>query len=273
MNELAGVFDLHVHAGPDVRPRKMTSLELARAAHSAGMRGLLLKNHHSSTVAQAASIREATPGLEVFGGLVLNESVGGLNPAAVEAALRMGAAEIWLPTLSSANERAYRDHPGEGICVLDEQEHLLKPVWEILELMAAGEAILGLGHLSPKEMVAVIKAARQLGLKKLLVNHPEIDFLNLSLAAQREMAGPGVFFERCYARKGFALNWDGLAEVIRQLGVASTVLATDLGQPENPDPITGMRTMLIELAKRGFTRQELETMVCRNPASLLGVSP
>ena len=101
---LTGAFDLHVHAGPDVRARKMSALELARAARQAGMRGLLLKNHHTATTALATTLREAIPGLQVFGGLALNRAAGGLNPYAVEAALAMGAAEIWMPFWSCAAE-------------------------------------------------------------------------------------------------------------------------------------------------------------------------
>jgi hypothetical protein len=111
---LEGVIDTHVHAGPDVRPRKSTAWELARAAREAGMRAIVLKNHHCSTVPLAAALTEALPGIRVFGGLVLNHAVGGFNVEAVDAALRMGAAEIWMPTLSAENECAWRGRPGDG---------------------------------------------------------------------------------------------------------------------------------------------------------------
>ncbi len=270
--DLNGVIDLHVHAGPDVRPRKLTGLELARAARAAGMRGLLLKNHHAPTVLAAAALREAVPGLEVFGGLALNESVGGLNPAAVEAALKMGATAIWMPTLDAAHERAFRGQHGTGITVLDDRGRLRAAVHEILRLIAPSQAILGLGHLSLPEMRAVVQAARECRVTRLLVNHPEINFLDLAPTAQRELAGPGVYFERCYVRANSAVDWDGFAGGIRAVGVATTVLATDLGQPDNPDPVSGMHAMLQELARRGFTRPELEIMACRHPAALLGLS-
>lgn len=269
MVELEDVIDLHVHAGPDVRPRKMRALELAQAARSAGMRGFLFKNHHVPTVVSAAVLREAVPGLEVFGGLVLNESVGGFNPFAVEAAVKMGAAEIWLPTLDATHQRAFRGHPNSGLCVLDEEGNLFDSVQEILGLVAGSECILGLGHLSFREMGAVIQAGRTLGMRKMLVNHPEINFLALSTAMQRELAGPGVYFERCYVRDHSSIDWNGLAKVIRDVGVETTVLATDLGQPDNLDPVTGMQEMLHQLAERGFTREELKIMACQNPAILL----
>jgi hypothetical protein len=268
--DLTGVIDLHVHAGPDVRPRKTDALELARAAQAAGMRALLFKNHHAPTVIAARLLERAVPGVRVCGGLALNESVGGLNPAAVEAALKMGAAEVWLPTLDAAHERKFRGRGG-GLSVLDERGRLREVVREILRLMAESGCILGLGHLSFDEMKAVLREAHSLGVKRILVNHPEINFLNLPVAAQRELAAPGVYFERCYVRANQAVSWDGLAEVIRAVGVETSILATDLGQPDNADPIAGMREMIAELAARGFTREELATMTRRNPARLLGL--
>jgi len=184
----------------------------------------------------------------------------------------MGAAEIWMPTLSAAHERAFRGEPDSGITVFDERGRLLDSAHTILSLIAESEAILGLGHLSLPEMAAVLRAGRECGVARFLVNHPEINFLALSPSAQRELAGPGVYFERCYVRANSSVDWDGFAAGIRELGVETTVLATDLGQPDNPDPVSGMREMLNELAERGFSRRELEIMACRNPAILLGLS-
>jgi hypothetical protein len=138
--------------------------------------------------------------------------------------------------------------------------------------MAGSNCILGLGHLSFDEMKAVVGEARALGVNRILVNHPEINFLNLPIAAQAALAAPGVYFERCYVRANQAVNWDGLARVIRAVGVETSILATDLGQPDNVDPIAGMKEMIAELAGRGFTRDELATMAQHNPALLLGLN-
>ncbi|MFQ5929300.1 MAG: DUF6282 family protein [Acidobacteriota bacterium] len=267
--ELEGVFDLHVHAGPDVRPRKMSGHELARQAGATGMGGLLIKNHHTATVGQATMLSQSFTNLKVFGGLVLNSSVGGLNPEAAEAALRMGAVEIWMPTLSAENECSFRGRPGSGIAIRTAGGQLKEALWEILKLVAEYGAVLGTGHLSPRETALVIEAGKDVGVKKFLVTHPEIRFVNMSLSQQRELCGPGVYFERCYVREGFCLDWDGLANVIREMGLETTVLASDLGQPENPDPVTGMKEMIWQLSRRSFSREELQIMTCRNPARLL----
>jgi hypothetical protein len=269
--ELAGAVDTHVHSGPDVRPRRTSSFELIRDARDAGMRAVLLKNHHSPTVTLAAALEQALPGIRVLGGLALNDATGGFNVEAVDAALRMGAAEIWMPTLCAAHERAFRGRPGTGLSALDSSGSLRAPVREILKLIAGHDAVLGTGHLSPEEIQVLVREARRLGVQRILITHPEINFLRLSLEFQREIAAPGTYFERCFVRDGFSLDWDGLAHSIRTVGVHHTILATDLGQPENPHPVEGLAAMWRELASRGFTSSELHQMICAAPAKLLKI--
>ena len=350
---LDGACDLHVHCSPDVRERKTTALELARAARDAGMSALLLKNHEFSTVALAATVSEALGGFPVYGGIVLNEAVGALNIAAVEIALRMGAKEVWMPTHCACHERAFRGKPGTGISILngspadatgtskplldthgsdtDSPERVLpardhdpslplldhegvlsrdrkgadlavfvdplldsrgsetpsivdsrystvertagvRPeVHEICKLMAAQGAILGTAHLSPTEIRALVAVAREHRVRSVVITHPEITFLNLSIDFQRELAGPDVFFERCFVRPLMALDYDGLAASIRAVGISSTFLATDLGQPDNPHPIEGLAQMRSELSARGFSADELDLMLRINARRLLAL--
>ncbi len=266
--DLDGAIDLHVHCAPDTRPRKTTAHELLRAAREAGMRGLLLKNHDTPTTAMAAVLAASEPDIHVFGGLVLNEAVGGFNPSAVDTAIRMGAKQIWMPTHCAAQERAFRGKARSGLRAHD-GAFFDSAIADIVKLVAEADIILGSGHLAPRETLALVALARDAGCRKFLVTHPEIDFVQMPVAMQREIAARGVYFERCYARKGFALDWDGLAASIRAVGVESTVLATDLGQPENPDPVSGLWEVKRRFAERGFRESELRRMMCENPARLL----
>lgn len=267
----AGAIDTHVHSGPDVRARKTTSYELACAARAASMRAIVLKNHHCSTVTLAAALSEALPGLVVRGGLVLNHAIGGWNVEAVDAALRMGAAQIWMPTLSAENERAFRGHPGTGMRALAPSGAVLPEVIEIIKLVARAGAVLGTGHLAPEETAAVVAVARQEGVRSILVTHPEIDFIAMDTEMQRKLAGPGLYFERCFCRAGFRRDWTGLAADIRAVGVDSTVLATDLGQPANPHPVEGLEMFRQRMIEQGFPPSELERMMAANPAAALGL--
>lgn len=265
---LAGAYDLHVHAGPDVRPRKLTATELVARAAEAGMAGLVLKNHHSSTALQAAALQERVPDLLVAGSVVLNEAVGGINPTAAAAALRLGARVIWLPTLDSLHERRFRRRVG-GLTVLGEDGSLTRETLEVLGLVADHRAVLATGHLGPIEVTAVVRAAQDLGVSHIVISHPEIAFLDLSIEFQSALRGPGVVFERSYARPNFACDWDGLAGRIRAVGVEHSVIGTDLGQADSIDPVTGLAAMLGHLRSQGFSHAEVRHMACELPARLL----
>jgi len=271
--DLSGLVDVHIHAAPDVVPRFGDDVEVARLAAAAGMRAIMLKSHVTLTADRASLAQKAVGGgLHVCGGLALNLAVGGLNPAAVEVALKLGAKEVWMPTRDAAQERRWQGKAG-GITIFGEDGHILPVVHEILDLVRAGDVILGTGHLAGEETRALVRLARERGLRKIMVTHPEARFLRLPVALQQEMAGEGVFFERCFVAtrpsSGGEVTVAEIAAQIRQVGVASTVLATDFGQAANPSPVEGMRAYLAALLAEGFTEHELRRMAGDNPADLL----
>jgi hypothetical protein len=268
--DLHGVIELHVHAGPDVRPRKMDALTLVRTAKAAGMRALLLKSHDTITADLAQIVEAAVGGIRVFGAVTLNEAVGGFNPSAVKAALALGAREVFMPTFSAAHHRRQDGRDG-GLTVLDGAGRMRDEVRQILDLVAQADAILGTSHLAPEESLALVRAARQAGVRKVLVSHPEIGFLAIPLDIQRAMAAEGAYFERMHLHGNSCVDWAGLAAVMRAVGFARTVLVTDLGRPDAVDPVTGMQEMLEELEKQGFSRAELDRMARQAPARLLNL--
>jgi hypothetical protein len=233
------------------------------------MRAIVLKSHVTLTADRAKLAEQAVPGVRVFGGLALNWAVGGLNPAAVENALKMGAAEIWMPTESAATEPT---PAGPGLTILD--EHGLKPeVLEIVRLMAAGHAILGTGHLSPPEIAQLVPAARQAGVRQIVITHPEHPPVNMSPLMQEELRDRyKVMFERCLITTELGhghLPFAALAAVIRRVGCASTIIATDFGQPNNIYPVDGLAAYIAELRRAGFSEPEIAMMSQTNPAQIL----
>ncbi len=271
--ELAGVVDLHVHSAPDDRPRLLDDFAVARAAAEAGMRAILLKNHGTLTADRAVLAAQSTPGLDVYGGLALNEQVGGINPAAVEFALALGAREVWMPTQSAANQHRYENREG-GIEILQDQGELAEAVRDVLALLAEKSVILGTGHVSFTEMAVLIPAAREAGVKHIIVTHPELPSVNLSVAQQSALAGPGLWFERCYVSTtpiGGGVPLTRIIADIRALGVETTILSTDLGQAVNPAPVPGFRAYLAALRATGFTQAELDRMTKQNPTEALGL--
>ncbi len=274
--DLTGTIDIHVHTAPDVRPRKLDALEAARMAAARGMRAIVLKSHWTLTADRAALVEQVIPGLRVFGGLALNESVGGFNPAAVEAALQVGAVQIWMPTISAAVHRHPR--PAHGLTLTD--EHGLRPgVQDILRLIAEHDAILGTGHLSTAEILTLVPAARAAGVRKIVITHPEHPPVEMPGTLQEELRDRyEVLFERCLitTMTGFdhrPVPFAELAAIIRRVGYGSTLLSTDFGQPENPYPVDGLASYLAHLRAAGFSQAAIDCMSRENPARLLGLSP
>jgi hypothetical protein len=277
---LEGTIDLHVHTAPDVWPRRLDDLALAREAAAAGMRALLLKSHHTLTADRATIVDGLVEDIRVFGGLALNDFVGGLNPAAVEAALMLGAREIWMPTISAANHRRAHGIPEGGISILDESGRLRPVLFEILKLIAQHDAILGTGHLSIQEIQHLVPAAQAAGVRRILITHPELSITNMSIAVQQALAGPGVFFERCLivtvppgplVPPGPTVPLSAIAAAVQQVGPETTVLATDFGQPENPSPVEGLQRYIAGMMELGISQKDIERVTQINPARLLGL--
>lgn len=272
---LQGACDTHVHFAPDIVPRLLSGPQLAAEARELGMRAILLKNHHCPTYLTASAIDEMFPGLRVFGGLVLNAACGGLNPDAVRCALRMGAKEIWMPTVSSLRHVTFFHAPPETLCVpvFDDRGRPAPGLPEILDLIAHSGAILGTGHLSPFECEALVSLAKQAGVRKILVTHPEFEAVDMDLDTQVRLAGQGVFFERCchalYTRQHLPLAL--VARQIRCVGIGSTILASDMGQLGYPEPAHALLHFCESLMRFGFSKEDIRTMVCGNPARLLGL--
>lgn len=270
---LEGAVDLHVHSAPDVDMRRYNDLELAREASRAHMRAILIKSHQNSTVERAWLVSRCVSNIQVFGGLVLNETVGGLNPAAVRLAISMGAKQIWMPTRSARNHRSYERLPG-GISILDDGGNLLPAVDEILQILAGSGCILGTGHLSQEETFALIHRASAQGRVNVLVTHPEWTPTFYSVEQQKALAAhENVMFERCFVstthRCGF-VPFETIERAIIDTGVERTILSTDLGQPDTPPPVEGLRQYAERLRSTGFSVDDVRQMMQTNPARLLG---
>ncbi len=267
---LQGVIDMHIHAAPDSRPRWYTGIELAEHASAAAMAGFVLKHHDRSTVPDARQVRERYPLLAVHGGLVLNRVAGGLDARIVQTELAAGAKIIWLPTRDGSGERLHR---GEStpLALLTRAGEPVPALRRIFQHVAEADAVLATGHASAQEVTAILPAARGAGVRRLVVNHPEIPFLHFAADLQMRWRDEGAMLERCYPRPEAVQGFDQLAREIHAVGAEASVLATDLGRIDLPDPLAGMRQMLDELAGRGINDAELRTMTQVNPRRLLGL--
>lgn len=281
MIDLDGAIDLHVHTAPDVYPRSVDDLELVREAESAGMAGLLLKSHHTLT-ADRATLACKDSGIRVFGGLVLNHTVGGLNPVAVETAVAFGAREIWMPTLHAAHclETGEQEmflaearKGRKGIRMFDAEGRPADGLLQVLEVIRDAKVILGTGHLEPVESLALLRLAREMGIEKILVTHPLMSFTRFEKSQMAETARLGAVLEFAYL--SCSHGWLGAvepkqtADSIKSVGPAHCVICTDGGQEYNPHPPQMLADFAEALTAEGVTQEDLRLMMCENPASLL----
>jgi hypothetical protein len=270
------VIDIHVHADPDSLPRKMDAIDLARMAKERGMRGLVLKNHYEGTASLAYIVRKAVPGIEVFGGIALNLSVGGVNPAAVE---RMAATKggwgrvVWMPTFDAENQVRFSKESRPYVSVSRNGE-LLPEVKRVIGLAAKLHLILETGHSSAEEGLMIIREARRQGVEHVVATHAMIAPVRMTIPQMRQSAGMGALIEFVY--NGLIGHYkdcepSDYAKAIREVGPRSCILATDLGQPANPYPPDGLAAFFAALIKEGISPADIDIMSKTNPATCLGL--
>ena len=273
---LAGVIDIHVHCAPDSTPRSIDAIDLARLAKQRGMRGLVLKNHYQPTASLAYVVRKEVPGLEVFGGVDLNLSVGGMNPFAVEhmAATTGGYGRVvWMSTFDSEAQVRYskQDRPFVRVA---QNGQLLSETRQVIAVIAKHDLVMATGHTSAEEALMLIREARAQGVKHMVVTHAMLQPIHMSDAQMAEAAKMGAYIEFVY--NGLIgsykeSSFEDYARAIRKVGVEHCILSSDMGQPGNPLHPDGLIALFDGLKKQGITQAEIDRMAKENPARLLGL--
>ncbi len=284
-----GAVDLHVHSFPCIFPRLADDRQVVRAASEAGMRAIVLKSHHESTVSRAYLLQSEFPDIRIFGGVVLNHFVGGINPAAAEVGLRLGAREVWMPTIDSAHHvdihggrEKYDVQAGEDsfawgdpIRVLDADGKLTAAAIVVLELIAKHDAILGPAHLSLEEITPLVQEARRRGVQKILLTHPFFRVpAGMNEAFLLEMAKLGVIaeFGFCTVSPMWAYaTVEQTKHAMDTVGYDNCVIMSDAGQTHNPIAPEAMRLYAQCLYEKGVKASDLERMMTRTPSALLGL--
>jgi hypothetical protein len=286
---LQGAIDIHIHHGPDLYPRIQDPIELASDAKAAGMRAVCLKTHNFPTAPMALLARKLVPGIDVFGSLALNLEVGGINPSAVEAAIKYEARQIWLPTIDSTNHAVVTGSLGQhgtGLTIkgglsdyarnkprlylLDAEGALVPGMREVLGMVAEANIILNLGHISFAEMTGIVPAAKNAGVRRIICDHPF--FSRLSLAQQIELADAGVHINFTAGEllpRWWRVSVGDFAAAIRKVGIARAVISSDCGQLHNPPMVEALRITCQLLLEEGFSAEEIKTLLHHNPAELL----
>lgn len=278
---LRGAVDLHQHPGPSPLPRRLTIMEAVEDASLAGFRALVVKSHHDNTAPMIAVLRTAGLddfGVKVYGGVALNWYTGNVSPYVVENALYSGAKLIWLPTISSTSHLA-KDHPpgstfanpvlaqGPANLVTDADGKPTADVRAVFELIAKFDAILNFGHLSADEIDAVLPAAVEAGVQRMIVSHPPL------------LAGGSPERAASWAAKGAKI--EHVAGTLRRMeiadlqryvdatGLENTFLSSDYGQKANPLPVTGFRITARRLLDNGWTEEQVRRFIAGTAGELI----
>ena len=271
---LDGVVDLHVHAGPDSRPRSVSDTQAARAAQTAGMRAILLKNHFTMTADRAVLAMEQVDGIEIFGGVVLNRAVGGINPEAVRQMVQFSGGRgrvVWLPTFD-AEWYVTNAGSGGGFVSVMQNGTPAPQVLEVFSLVGEHDLLLATGHSAPEEVLALIPEAIDRGVNRILVTH--VFSQGASLEQMEEMASMGALMEIDWlAIHNGGRTITDYAKVIGEIGAEHFVMSSDLGQADTPLHHEGWQLYIRAMQEAGLSVLEIDRMARVNPAFLLGLDP
>lgn len=281
-------IDLHVHIGPEPLPRKFTVSTLIKA-ETGKIKAMALKNHFYPTNPLITPFENSKIGL--IGSVTLNSSVGGLNPEAVQAAANISAKPtiVWFPTISARNfleKSKYQLPPdwargsgykpklakfAERISIMGNDGKLTKATMNVLKAIAENKCILATGHLSWQESNVLVKAAKAMGIGKIIITHPIYQKIAMPIEIQKKLTGNGVYIEQAFSMYYIdKIPPEELAMQIRAIGPENCIMTSDMGQVTSPNPSSALAGFARLLQGQGIKKSEIEIMAIRNPFKLLG---
>lgn len=287
---LKGCCDMHLHVAPSMMKRVTDIVGISRQAEEAGYRAIVIKDHHCNSAPACDQIKKhmfADSKLDILGSISLNNAVGGVSPYVVEAAVKFGVRVVWMPTVSAKAHMEFHSGKGsfpktslglveEPIVLTDDDGRLKENVVDVLRILAANpNVVLATGHASASEINAVIEKAVELGVKKIMVDHPTFG-VGATFEQIKYWASLGCWIENCGTisdprNAPYGVPYDEIGDLIREVGVDKTILSSDFGQTKFGDCIEGMGAFVHAIREQGFNDDELRLMCCDNPAKLLSL--
>ena len=281
---LKGVIDMHVHSNPDLRLRAYDDFELMEAGIRVGARAIVIKTHQGTTMDRAylcnrhnRIVHGDTNDFTMFGSVTLNRVIGGINPNAVESGLKLGAKVVWLPTQSARNHMEKNHQDPSGCVEVVRDGKIVPELNDVFTLIKDHDAVLGTALFSPAEAFIVVEAARNAGVKNIVITHPEWWIVDMSMEDQIRMVKDyDVILERCYAQNmgggKYKSNLPSNLEIIKEAGYQNVMVDTDGGQVENPHWELAMEEYMQYLVDHGIPEEHVYHMTRTIPARLLGLA-
>jgi hypothetical protein len=288
---LKDAIDIHSHLDPDSfgphssqAARSLDAIDMAKRAKKAGMRGFVIKQHYDQTAQIAYLVDKAVPGIEAFGQLCLNLTVGGLNVDAIYhfTEVKGGLARIVaMPTWDSANNVSKSKDPtrksvavsGNGE-LLPETKAVLAAIATVKDRDTGATLALSTGHVSATEALMVVREAKKLGIAQIVVTHAIGPPVNMTTAQMKEAAGMGAYIEFVAGMalgEHSAFSTQQYYDAIRAIGAEHVILSSDSGQLNRPAPDDTIAIVAGRLKAAGLTNAELHQIMVENPATLLGL--
>ena len=289
---LKDCVDYHLHVSPSAMTRYCDLVEMAKMAEEAGYRAIVHKDHHQVSEPLASMLKKylfADSPIQIFGSMSLNNSVGGLSPAALKVALDYGVRVVWLPTASAKNHiefmkqgvggfpkmAAGRQIVEKPIVLIDESGELIDDAKACLDLLSDYPKVaIGTGHGTPEEVDAVVKYCAKLGiLNRVFVDHPNI-IIRADMDYILKWADMGAYIEFAAATSCPPNNDVPIAEfvdMVRAVCPERVAMASDLGGKANGNPVEAFARFLNQLHEAGISEDDLYTMTAVNPAKMLSL--
>lgn len=285
---LVDAIDLHCHSGPAAMPRILDHHEEMLDAAAAGFRAVLYKDHFYPGMAHAIILEKLFPqlGVHLYSGVALNNASGGINPHAVDHAIKLGGKIVWMPTLSAANHinvqasGQAKTFPKTSqkmldpipLTALDAHGKLTDDTKKVIDLIAEANIILAGGHLHVSEQHVLFEEAVRRGVRKMMVNHPTyvVGFADSDI---RQLVALGVTMEHsiCMFVEGKSKKFsaDDLAHLIEVAGVDRTILSSDLGLLGSQRPVDGFRSVTQMLLDLQMPHASIKKLISENAAAFL----
>lgn len=289
INVIRQGVDLHVHIGPEIIPRKYTVEKLLRS-EKGKIAGMVLKNHFYPT---SPLVPRTSDKPCLFGSIVLNNFVGGLNPEAIYAASLVGPKPllVWFPTVSSkrfldkstyeiapewVNQKKFRgrySHEIEGIRIANNRGRIFENAIRVLKVIKTTNSILATGHISPNESLILVNAARKIGITKVIVTHPIYQKIDMPVSMQKQLIRYGAIIEQSFSMYSIdKIAIKKIVDQIKEVGANNIVLSSDVGQTFSPSPSRALYEFGEKLTQYKITMEELKTMIVINPRQLVGLT-
>lgn len=281
---LRGVCDIHLHCRPDSRERSVDEYGFMKDAVRAGYRGVMFKSNDFSCHDRAYIVRQALPDAPCFGSFCMNRVHGDrVNAFAAQKAVETSGGLcrcIWMPTLDAVYQYRYEKRREQGIPVTDDNGRVLPEVVKMMEICAGADIIFATGHSSPEESIALVRKAREVGVKRVVVTHANSFIWTMTADQIKLCMDQGAYIEYCYlpclwgeGSKMPQYERQSMADfaAFARIDPSRSFISTDLGQAVMPHPVEGMRDCILKLQAEGMPQGDIDLLVRRNPAWLIGL--